>query len=285
MWYRSPSYTHTGSRHDVGQRHTPLDAPLLHGRPRPPDQARRFQRRHERLPCLPEGHRPGRDGRLGGVARRGRRAWRCRTRVLPAQHPAQARPGQQGPAPRARADAVREHHPASNRSPLTRATRKWSGASAASSAGTPWPWSSAPTTRTPASAGTSPLTLPPPTSTKSASTTSSAARTTTPPATRSSSRAIPSPGIYARAFLEGRLSDRDHGTLPPRSRPRQGSLELPAPVAHAGLLGVPDRLHGPRPHGRHLPGPLQPLPPRPRNPRSRRFARLGVPGRRGVRRA
>ena len=44
-------------------------------------------------------------------------------------------------------------------------------------------------------------------STRSASTTSSAARTTPAAATRSSSRATRSPGIYARAFLEGRLTE------------------------------------------------------------------------------
>ena len=44
--------------------------------------------------------------------------------------------------------------------------------------------------------------------TRSASTTSSAARTSPPAsATRSTSRATPRPGIYARAFLEGRLTE------------------------------------------------------------------------------
>ena len=56
-----------------------------------------------------------------------------------------------------------------------------------------------------------------------------------------------SPGIYARAFLEGRLTERPArrvppGALPPRRRP----AVLPASAADAGLLGVPDRLDGPR---------------------------------------
>ena len=56
-----------------------------------------------------------------------------------------------------------------------------------------------------------------------------------------------SPGIYARAFLEGRLErgaalrfrqEVQHGV-------GKGLLVVPAPPADAGLLGVPDRLDGP----------------------------------------
>ena len=54
-----------------------------------------------------------------------------------------------------------------------------------------------------------------------------------------------SPGIYARAFLEGRLDRRAAAELPPGSR-RQGHLELSAPEADARVLAVPDRLDGPR---------------------------------------
>ena len=42
------------------------------------------------------------------------------------------------------------------------------------------------------------------------------------------------------------------------------AVVLPAPAADAGLLGVPDRLDGPRPDQRDLPGPVQPLPARAR---------------------
>ena len=57
------------------------------------------------------------------------------------------------------------------------------------------------------SAVTSPPTPRPPPSTRSASTTSSAARPRSTAATWSTSRATARPGIYARAFLEGRLSE------------------------------------------------------------------------------
>ena len=67
------------------------------------------------------------------------------------------------------------------------------------------------------------------------------------------------PGIYARAFLEGRLTEAGPGPLPPRDR-RQGPQLLPAPAPDAGLLGVPHGLDGPRPAGRDLPGAVQPLP-------------------------
>ena len=88
------------------------------------------------------------------------------------------------------------------------------------------------------------------------------------------------PGIYARAFLEGRLEadDLDHfrreiGRTPPRP------VELPAPAADARVLGVPHRQHGARPDHRALPGALQPLPAQPRaraTPASRRvWAFLG----------
>ncbi len=121
-------------------------------------------------------------------------------------------------------------------------------------------------------------------STRSASTTSSAARTTGCPATRCTSRATPRPGIYARAFLEGRLERGPARPLPPGDR-RRRPVVVPAPPAHAGLLGVPDRLDGARPDQRHLPGPLQPLPPAP--PHRRHVEQPGVvlPRRRRDRRA
>jgi pyruvate dehydrogenase E1 component len=54
------------------------------------------------------------------------------------------------------------------------------------------------------------------------------------------------PGVYARAFMLGPPDRRADGQLPPGSR-RQGHLVLPAPLADAGLLAVPDRVDGPRP--------------------------------------
>ena len=58
------------------------------------------------------------------------------------------------------------------------------------------------------------------------------------------------PGIYARAFLEGRLTESqlDHFRREVGARP--GAVVLSAPAADARLLGVPDRLDGPRAHER-----------------------------------
>ncbi len=73
------------------------------------------------------------------------------------------------------------------------------------------------------------------------------------------------PGIYARAFLEGRLDGDPAGPFPPGSRARRGPELVPAPAAHAGLLGVPLGVDGPLAARGHLPGPLQPLPAPPRH--------------------
>ena len=76
-----------------------------------------------------------------------------------------------------------------------------------------------------------------------------------------------SPGIYARAYLEGRLTETAALPLPPggAARPGQGPAVLPAPAADAGLLGVPDRVDGPDGHQLDLPGAVQPLPAQPRH--------------------
>ena len=66
----------------------------------------------------------------------------------------------------------------------------------------------------------------------------------------------------------------------------QGRAELlPAPVADAGLLAVPDRLDGPRADHGDLPGALHEVPDRPRAGRHDRPQGVGVPGRRRDRRA
>ena len=92
------------------------------------------------------------------------------------------------------------------------------------------------------------------------------------------------PGIYARAFLEGRLSveQLDHFR---RETGGNGLSSYPHPAPDAELLGVPDGLDGPRADQRDLPGPLQPLSPQPRAARHLEVARLGVPRRRRDRRA
>ena len=70
------------------------------------------------------------------------------------------------------------------------------------------------------------------------------------------------------------------GEEPPRRRQAARPAVLPAPAPHAGLLGVPDRLHGHRPHERHLPGAVQQVPAQPRDQGHQPAARLGVPRRR-----
>ena len=92
------------------------------------------------------------------------------------------------------------------------------------------------------------------------------------------------PGIYARAFLEGRLGE-DRSTASGGRSAAAGPVELPPPPAHARVLGVPDRLHGAGADQRHLPGPLQPLPGPPGHRRHQPVARVVLPGRRRVRRA
>ena len=88
-----------------------------------------------------------------------------------------------------------------------------------------------------------------------------------------------SPGIYARAFLEGRLTDRPARRVPPRGRTGR-FVVLPAPAPDAGLLGVPDRFDGARPDRRDLPGPVQPLPVQPADQGHLAQQGLGVPRRR-----
>ena len=56
-----------------------------------------------------------------------------------------------------------------------------------------------------------------------------------------------SPGIYCRAFLEGRLTRRQLKNFRHELKPWRRAVLLSAPVAHARFLAVPHRLHGPRP--------------------------------------
>ena len=93
------------------------------------------------------------------------------------------------------------------------------------------------------------------------------------------------PGIYARAFLEGRLSDDQLDHFRRETVAGRGPQLVPAPAPHARLLGVPDGLDGPRADQRDLPGALQPLPPQPRPGGHLGLARVGVPRRRRDRRA
>ena len=87
------------------------------------------------------------------------------------------------------------------------------------------------------------------------------------------------PGVYARAFLEGRLSEDDLAhyrqeiTAPARRRARP--VQLSASLADAGLLAVPDRLDGHRPDQLDLPRALHALPHAPRPARLRRPQGVG----------
>ena len=89
------------------------------------------------------------------------------------------------------------------------------------------------------------------------------------------------PGIYARAFLEGRLTEEhlDHFRRESLA-PDVGLSSYPHPRLMPELLAVPDREHGPRPAGRGLPGALQPLPRRARHRGHLERPRVGVPRRR-----
>ncbi len=84
-----------------------------------------------------------------------------------------------------------------------------------------------------------------------------------------------SPGIYARAFLEGRLSEDQLRNFRRELRDGRRPVVLPPPLADARLLGVPDRLDGPEPDHGDLPGPVQPLPRGPRPPPDGRTTRSG----------
>ncbi len=72
---------------------------------------------------------------------------------------------------------------------------------------------------------------------------------------------------------------RADGQLPAGSR-RQGHLVVPAPVAHARLLAVPDGVDGPRPADGDLPGALHEIPAGPRPRADRGPQGLGLHGRR-----
>ena len=100
-----------------------------------------------------------------------------------------------------RPTATRSRSPISHSS---RATWKWSSASRRSSAGTRWRWWFAPTARTPSWAATSRAMRRRPTSSRWASTTSSAPGRR---ATSSTSSRTRRPGVYSRAFLEGRIAE------------------------------------------------------------------------------
>ena len=52
------------------------------------------------------------------------------------------------------------------------------------------------------------------------------------------------PGIYSRAYLEGRISKEKLQNFRRELKPGGGLSSYPHPVAHARVLGVPDGFHG-----------------------------------------
>ena len=83
-----------------------------------------------------------------------------------------------------------------------------------------------------------------------------------------------SPGIYARAFLEGRLERGAARQLPAGGR-RQGPVVLSASLADAGFLAIPDRIDGSRAADGDLSGAVPAVSAWPRARRYRRRARSG----------
>ncbi len=82
------------------------------------------------------------------------------------------------------------------------------------------------------------------------------------------------PGVYARAFMEGRLERRRPRPLPSRDRSRrQGAVVVSASAPDARLLGVSHGVDGPRPDHVAVSRSLQPLPPQPPDRRH-----VGQPG-------
>ena len=84
-----------------------------------------------------------------------------------------------------------------------------------------------------------------------------------------------SPGIYARAFVEGRLSEEQLDNFRFEVGGRR-AVVLPPPAPDARVLGVPDGVDGPRAPQRHRPGPRRPLPRTPAGSPTRRTAGSGA---------
>ena len=143
------------------------------------------------------------------------------------------------------------------------ATRPSSAASARTCGGTRWRWWTAPITDSTGSAVTSPPTRRPRRSTRSGFNHFFHGKDDGGHGDQVFIQGHAAPGIYARAFLEGRLTE-DQLDAFRREVDGNGLLVVSASPAHAGVLGVPDRLHGPRPAERGRAGADQPVPAAPR---------------------
>ena len=135
------------------------------------------------------------------------------------------------------------------------ATGPWSGASAPSCAGTPWPWWCRPTGCPPSSAATSPASPPAPPCSTSAYNHFFHGRTKDH---GGDLVFIPGPlgARHLRPRLPGGADQRGAALQLPPGGGRQRPVLLSPSLAHAGLLAVPHRVHGPGAHHGHLPGPL-----------------------------
>ena len=145
-------------------------------------------------------------------------------------------------------------------------------------------WSCGPTRPKRGSAGTS---RPMPRrrrSTKSASTTSSAG-TTAPTRDVIFFQGHAAPGIYARAYLEGRLDETHLENFRRELKPGGGLSSYPHPWLMPDFWEYPDRVDGPRPDHGDLPGALHALPRGPRAEADVGREGLGVSRRRRDRRA
>ncbi len=173
-----------------------------------------------------------RAGRSRARAFSARSAW-SRKRAAPAPTSRSTRPPRTSTPSRLRAKSAR------------RATQSSSTRSARSCAGTRWRWWCARTRNRPSSAATSRASLPPPRSTTSASIISFRAANEKFGGDLVYFQGHSAPGVYARAFLEGRITEEQLGPLPPGSR-RQGTVVVSASVADARFLAVPDGVDGAR---------------------------------------
>ena len=92
------------------------------------------------------------------------------------------------------------------------------------------------------------------------------------------------PGIYARAFLLGRLTEEQLNNFR-QEVDGKGISSYPAPVADAGFLAVPHRVDGSGPADGDLPGALHEVPAGPRSGADRRPQGVGLSRRRRDRRS
>ncbi len=235
-----------------------------------------YERRHahpaERPRPVPR-PRSGGDRRVGGLAGRGHRGRRPEPGRLPhAPHP-RARRGRRSRAAEAAGDRLRQHHPDGRRARVPR--RRGDGAAhhgleplergGHGDPGQPrWPWRPHRHVRLRRLAlrDRFPALLP-----------------------RQGGRRLGRPAVHPGPRLPRHLrpglprwtAERGAPRPLPAGGGRRRPAFLPAPAPAALALGVPDRVHGPRPAGGDLPGAVQPLPAAPRHQGHLRIPSMGVP--------